>query len=67
MTRPVIMLQEWLDKEKTIKLRFIQHELNPLNPTGLLTSQKGHNGEIHISDRNQNPNLLNKQPVQINE
>ncbi|WP_180183010.1 hypothetical protein [Acinetobacter sp. YH01020] len=54
MTRPIITLQEWLDKEKTIKIRFIQHELNPLNPTGLLTSQIGGNGEIHIFDRIQN-------------
>ena len=60
MTRPVIMLQEWLDKERTIKVQFIQHELNPLNPTGLLISQKGHNGEIHISDRNQSNNLTEK-------
>ena len=60
MTRPVIMLQEWLDKERTIKVQFIQHELNPLNPTGLLTSQKGHNGEIHISDRNQTNQLTEK-------
>ena len=60
MTRPVIMLQEWLDKEKTIILRFIQHELNPLNPTGLLTSQTGGNGEIHIFDRIQNNPLTEK-------
>lgn len=60
MTRPIIMLQEWLDKEKTIKLRFIQHELNPLNPTGLLISQTGGNGEIHIFDRIQNNPLTEK-------
>ncbi|MFW1689648.1 hypothetical protein ACG9H2_06650 [Acinetobacter ursingii] len=60
MTRPIIMLQEWLDKEKTIKLRFIQHELNPLNPTGLLTSQTGGNGEIHIFDRIPNNPLTEK-------
>ena len=60
MTRPVIMLQEWLDKERTIKVQFIQHELNPSNPTGLLTSQTGVNGEIHILDRIQNNPLTEK-------
>ncbi|HEC0215286.1 TPA: hypothetical protein R1P78_003918, partial [Acinetobacter baumannii] len=60
MTRPVIMLQEWLDKERTIKVQFIQHELDPLNPTGLLTSQTGVNGEIHILDRIQNNPLTEK-------
>lgn len=60
MTRPKIRLQEWLNTEQKIKLQFIQHESNLLNPSGLLTSQTGYNGEINIIDRNQNNPLTEK-------
>ncbi|MBH2029309.1 MAG: hypothetical protein I8H74_02335 [Moraxellaceae bacterium] len=60
MTRPKIRLQEWLGKEQRIKIQFIQHEINLLNPSGLLKSQTGHNGEIHIFDRNKSNHLTEK-------
>lgn len=54
------MLQEWLGKERTIKLQFIQHESNLLNPSGLLTIQTDNNGDIYILDRIQNNQLTEK-------
>lgn len=60
MTRPKIMLQEWLGTEQRIKLQFIQHESNLLNSSGLLVSQTGDNGNIYISDRIQHNYLTEK-------
>lgn len=60
MTRPKIRFQEWLNTEQKIKLQFIQYESNLLNPFGLLTSQTGHNGEIHIIDRIQSTPLTER-------
>lgn len=72
MTRPKIRLQQWLNTEQKIKLQFIQHESNLLNPSGLLTSQTGHNGEIHIIDRIQSTlptekSMLNGISIAISE
>lgn len=72
MTRPKIMLQEWLGKEQRIKIQFIQHEINLLNPSGLLKSQTGYNGEIHITDRIQSTpptekSMLNGMSIAISE
>ncbi|NNG75033.1 hypothetical protein HLH10_01610 [Acinetobacter sp. ANC 4277] len=51
MTRPKIMLQEWLGKEQTLKNEFLKQELDELNYHGLLKTQLNHNGINCITDR----------------
>lgn len=72
MSRPKIMLQEWLSKEQALKKKFLIQELNQSNFYGLLKNQQAPNGTIYITDRFENNHqtenaILENTPIKISE